>query len=170
MFELFDFIVFGHRGFVRGISVAPNGRSFVSCGDDKTVKQWRMSLADAGNEASDDDDTDSEDEDGESKPRAVSNDPRLARRRAVFGEIEEGQRGQGGDGAEPSETFLGKFPFLGVDCHWTRDMFATCSTTVDVWDSKRWEGLPAACCSCPVLSSALMSALSSVSFLGSVSN
>jgi len=31
-----------HRGFVRGLAVAPDGQSFLSCGDDGTVKQWAI--------------------------------------------------------------------------------------------------------------------------------
>jgi len=33
-----------HSGFVRGITVAQNGKSFFSCGDDRTVKQWPVLL------------------------------------------------------------------------------------------------------------------------------
>lgn len=35
----------GHRGFVRGLSVTPDGRSFLSAGDDGMVKQWDLSVA-----------------------------------------------------------------------------------------------------------------------------
>lgn len=36
--------VYAHSGFVRGLTVAPDGRSFFSCGD-KTVKQWELCVA-----------------------------------------------------------------------------------------------------------------------------
>jgi WD40 repeat protein len=36
--------VYAHSGFVRGLSVAPDGNSFFSCGD-KTVKQWELRVA-----------------------------------------------------------------------------------------------------------------------------
>ncbi|CAI5737320.1 unnamed protein product [Hyaloperonospora brassicae] len=34
--------VYGHRGFVRGLAVAPDGHTFYSCSEDKTVKQWAL--------------------------------------------------------------------------------------------------------------------------------
>ncbi|RHY08759.1 hypothetical protein DYB37_008910 [Aphanomyces astaci] len=37
--------VYGHAGFVRGLTVAPDGNSFFSCSEDKTIKQWRMAIA-----------------------------------------------------------------------------------------------------------------------------
>lgn len=41
--------VYAHSGFVRGLSVAPDGNSFFSCGD-KTVKQWELRVAEDTNE------------------------------------------------------------------------------------------------------------------------
>lgn len=35
----------GHRGFVRGLSVSPDGRSFLSAGDEGMVKQWDLAVA-----------------------------------------------------------------------------------------------------------------------------
>lgn len=35
---------YAHSGFVRGLSVAPDGGTFFSCGD-KTVKQWKLCVA-----------------------------------------------------------------------------------------------------------------------------
>jgi WD repeat and SOF domain-containing protein 1 len=35
---------YAHSGFVRGLSVAPDGDTFFSCGD-KTVKQWKLCVA-----------------------------------------------------------------------------------------------------------------------------
>jgi WD repeat and SOF domain-containing protein 1 len=36
--------VYGHRGFVRGLAVTPDGNSFYSCSEDKTVKQWALRI------------------------------------------------------------------------------------------------------------------------------
>jgi len=49
-----------HRGWVRGISVSNDGGVFYTCGDDKTVKSWRL--------AADLEDR-NEDEDGDEGPR-----------------------------------------------------------------------------------------------------
>lgn len=35
----------GHRGFVRGLAVTPDGESFLSAGDDGMVKQWDLGVA-----------------------------------------------------------------------------------------------------------------------------
>lgn len=35
---------YAHSGFVRGLSVAPDGDSFFTCGD-KSVKQWQLRVA-----------------------------------------------------------------------------------------------------------------------------
>ncbi|CAB1097107.1 unnamed protein product [Ectocarpus sp. CCAP 1310/34] len=35
----------GHQGFVRGLSVTPDGASFLSAGDDGMVKQWELGVA-----------------------------------------------------------------------------------------------------------------------------
>ncbi|KAG6594183.1 glycoside hydrolase [Phytophthora cinnamomi] len=34
-------------------------------------------------------------------------------------------------------TFTSKEPFLGIDHHWSQDMFATCGSKVQVWDPSR---------------------------------
>eukprot|EP01104_Vermistella_antarctica_P011632 TRINITY_DN3267_c0_g1_i2.p1 TRINITY_DN3267_c0_g1~~TRINITY_DN3267_c0_g1_i2.p1 ORF type:complete len:400 (-),score=78.92 TRINITY_DN3267_c0_g1_i2:115-1314(-) len=36
-----------HRGFVRGIAIPSNSRTFFTCGEDRTVKQWAMDLDDS---------------------------------------------------------------------------------------------------------------------------
>uniref|UniRef100_K3WUS7 Sof1-like protein domain-containing protein n=1 Tax=Globisporangium ultimum (strain ATCC 200006 / CBS 805.95 / DAOM BR144) TaxID=431595 RepID=K3WUS7_GLOUD len=84
--------VYGHKGFVRGLAVAPGGQTFFSCSEDKTVKQWALQIKD------EDDDV----------PTALS-------------------------------TFQSKEPFLGIDHHWSNNMFATCSSKVQVWDHQRSE-------------------------------
>ena len=37
--------VAAHEGFVQGLTCADDGRSFFSCGDDKTIKQWKFEMA-----------------------------------------------------------------------------------------------------------------------------
>lgn len=37
---------YGHKGFVRGLTVAPGGKTFFSCSEDKTVKQWSLHVKD----------------------------------------------------------------------------------------------------------------------------
>jgi len=36
------FTIGAHRGFVRGLAVMPNGTNYLTCGDDKKIKQWRL--------------------------------------------------------------------------------------------------------------------------------
>lgn len=38
---------YGHGGFVRGIATAPDGESFFTCSDDKTVKHWKLQVNDS---------------------------------------------------------------------------------------------------------------------------
>ncbi|GAB9465913.1 Glycoside hydrolase [Globisporangium polare] len=83
---------YGHKGFVRGLTVAPGGKTFFSCSEDKTVKQWSLHIKDDEDEV----------------PTALS-------------------------------TFASKEPFLGIDHHWTKNLFATCSSKVQVWDHQRSE-------------------------------
>lgn len=85
--------VYGHRGFVRGLAVAPGGDAFLSCSEDKTVKLWALRVKDEGEDET----------------------------------------------PQPISTFGGKEPFLGVDHHWSRSLFATCSSKVQVWDPSRSE-------------------------------
>ena len=40
---------------------------------------------------------------------------------------------------EPVATILGKSVFLGIDCHWSEDVFATCGEKIDIWDGTRSE-------------------------------
>lgn len=35
----------GHRGFVRGLAVTPDGDTFLSAGEDGMVKQWDLTVA-----------------------------------------------------------------------------------------------------------------------------
>jgi WD repeat and SOF domain-containing protein 1 len=40
---------------------------------------------------------------------------------------------------QPISTVLGKTVFTGIDHHWSKTMFATCSNQVDIWDETRSE-------------------------------
>ena len=35
--------VYAHQGFVRSVAISNGGDYFFSCGDDRTIKQWKMS-------------------------------------------------------------------------------------------------------------------------------
>ena len=107
--------VYGHAAFVRGVAVAANGEHFFSCGDDKTIKQWRMS-------SSVGDSLDLLDED-------------LKATRAT------GKRARGADdnGVRPVTVWRGKHAFTYLDHSWTEPRFATASSVVDVWDYGRSE-------------------------------
>jgi DDB1- and CUL4-associated factor 13 len=103
-----------HAGFVRGVAVAADGEHFFSCGDDKTIKQFRMS-ADAASAAG---------ADAALRPLA-------------------GKRARGSDdvGVSPVSVWRGKQAFTYLDHSWSEPRFATASTVVDVWDYGRSEPL-----------------------------
>mmetsp|Transcript_6835 Transcript_6835/g.22589 ORF Transcript_6835/g.22589 Transcript_6835/m.22589 type:complete len:446 (+) Transcript_6835:85-1422(+) len=42
---------------------------------------------------------------------------------------------------EPLATYLGRYPFTGVDHHWKDHLFATSGATVQLWDTSRSEAL-----------------------------
>lgn len=46
---------YAHKNFVTGLVVAPDGRSFFSCGDDNLVKQWALQAGVAPDSDDDDD-------------------------------------------------------------------------------------------------------------------
>lgn len=41
---------YGHKGFVRGLTVTPDGNTFFSCSEDKTVKHWSLRIKDEDDE------------------------------------------------------------------------------------------------------------------------
>lgn len=101
-----------HEGFVRGLSVCHAGTSFVSCGEDRTVKLWSLLGQHARSSESAfagmQDDEDFYDEDSQHE--------------ALL------------------ETYSSENPFLGIDTHWSRDeIFATCGEELAVWDKSRPE-------------------------------
>lgn len=111
--------VYGHAGFVRGVGVTPSGEYFFSCGDDKTIKQWRM----ASHEAM----TLDEDEELELP---------------TGGRIGGGQgrvNGQGGAKVQPVKIWTARHAVTSIDFQWTTDSsrFATSSTVVNIWDVAR---------------------------------
>lgn len=110
--------VYAHASFVRGVSVARDGASFWSVGDDRTIKQWRMAaqeaLADGAGAGGEEDDAD----DGGA-----------------------GALGRRKRGVAPLRVWHAKYGFTGVDAHW-RDLgrFATSGgSVVELWDAARGE-------------------------------
>ena len=110
--------VYGHAAFVRGVAVAADGEHFFSCGDDKTIKQWRMS-ASVGDAAA-----------------AVA-----AEADADGGGRAAGKRARRSDdnGVRPVTVWRGKHAFTYLDHAWSEARFATASSVVDVWDYARSE-------------------------------
>eukprot|EP01134_Creolimax_fragrantissima_P004981 CFRG4981T1 len=102
-----------HRGYVRGLTVAPYGGSFISVGDDKTVKQWELeSMMRAGGELDD-------------ESLGVGLDDFTPTSKAKY---------------EPKNVWLGQHNFSGVDHHRRRKVFATSGAeVVEVWDQHRSE-------------------------------
>ena len=110
--------VHAHAGFVRGLAVASDGESFVSCGDDKTVKQWRMA-----------------------SQEALAGEDALLGSRLRQGGAGAAGRGAGnaGGGVKPLASWTGKHAFSYIDHDYAKPRFATSSTAVDVWDYQRTE-------------------------------
>ena len=105
-----------HKGFVRGLSVAGNGRSFVSCSDDCTIKLWKMPSEEDGNFNY-----------GSSDGGAVlMGTPKDA------GEI-------GKSSSLLISTTVAKHALTGIDHHWKLPLFATGGAVVEVWDEHRSE-------------------------------
>jgi WD repeat and SOF domain-containing protein 1 len=130
-----------HAGIVSGISFTQNGETFLTCGDDKIVRQWGTVLGDANMADDDDDDEDSDDDQTGEKAKALAGHKRPRQRTGRGLRAGAGLRGNGetGDEVEPLQTFHGSFPFNGVDCSWGRTQFASCGDKVDIWDMARTE-------------------------------
>eukprot|EP01083_Nonionella_stella_P096936 272511_1 len=107
-----------HTGFVRGV-VVPRAREgrVLTCGDDRVVKLWSMDgRAGAGG---------FEAEGGQAE---------AARR--------DGSDVNAVEGAfAPIQRYVGESGFLGLDCRWNDDTFATSGMQIDVWDPNRSEPL-----------------------------
>lgn len=106
--------VYAHTGFVRGLAVASDGESFVSCGDDRTIKQWRIAAQES-----------------------------LASENALLGKRIRDASSSGSSssdsGIKPVTVWSGKHAFSCVDHDYSKPRFATSSTVVDVWDYHRSE-------------------------------
>ena len=117
--------VYAHSAFVKSVSVARDGETFFSCGDDKTVKQWRMESTEA-----------------------LASGARAGGAGAGAGagsQAPYGERSASGDRAgssvAPVKMWSGRAGFTGIDCHWAAaGKFATSSTmAVELWDASRAE-------------------------------
>jgi WD repeat and SOF domain-containing protein 1 len=116
--------VYAHTGFVRGLVVAPNGEHFFSCGDDKTIKQWRMAASEAMAI------------DEGAGAAAVSSG---ARPRSSSSRMRDVGDDDGDADVEPVHVWSGKHAFTSVDHHWKDRQFASASTVVSLWDYNRSE-------------------------------
>jgi DDB1- and CUL4-associated factor 13 len=134
--------VYAHAGFVRGLTVGMDGRQFLSCGDDRTVKLWTMasheSIAGGALE-------DVEARVGKRRKRRLSNDDSsssmpMAFNNDVRGEVGRNNGGGGGLSSThvaPVSVWNGTKPFMYIDHHWSEKKFATSSSSVDIWDYLR---------------------------------
>lgn len=139
-----------HAGYVRGLAVSHDGRHFFSCGDDKNIKQHRMSLVirgsgsraasrggksqkgGGGGEPSDESESeDSEDEDDADAAVATwhGKEPFMC----AAPRPSRGPRRVPGLTLSPSRVRLGR----DLDHHWREPLFATAGTSIHVWDHTR---------------------------------
>ena len=107
--------VFAHAGFIRGLAVANDGASFFSCGDDRTIKQWRMAAQ---------------------EEHAANGDGSVLRGKRLRGTDAAAVRA-----VEPLCVWGGRRAYTYIDHDWRQPRFATSSTVVDVWDPSRSEPL-----------------------------
>jgi WD repeat and SOF domain-containing protein 1 len=126
--------VYAHTGFVRGLTVSPEGSHFISCGDDKSIKQWRMA---ADEKMAIDDGPAAASSSSASRASAgaapASSSARSSRMRDV------GDDSDDESGVEPVNVWSGKHAFTSVDHHAKDYRFATASTVVSLWDYNRSE-------------------------------
>lgn len=110
-----------HEGFVRGIASDQTGDYLYSCGNDKTIKLWKVNQ----NEADDsDDDDDSDDEENEPENNHYRRGLRMGKDSSLV---------------KPYHTFKGNQSFTGISHHRKKELFATASYQVDLWDGQRSE-------------------------------
>lgn len=130
--------VYAHTGFVRGLAVSNDGDNFFSCGDDNTIKQWKMAAQDSMALQ------DFEEQVGRgrgvgagaSSSRSSSSAPTHTGGGSAAGTA--AGRSAGSE-VKPVNVWTGKRGFQYIDHHWKDPMFATSSTCVDVWDYHRSE-------------------------------
>jgi len=121
-----------HRGIVRGVSVTHDGASFLSCGDDKTIKRFLFSPDAALKRKKDEDDEDRSEGGKLESPRFGRKGKKrpLTKRLPNESDLEK---------VEPIETYSCAYGVNGIDCNWNDSRFASCGECVDVWDSQRLE-------------------------------
>lgn len=107
--------VYAHSGFVRGLAVSSDGDSFFSCGDDRTIKQWRMA----------------------SQEKLASEDSMLGKRLRDDGNGSSSSSRRDDSGVKPLSSWSGKHAFTYLDHDYSQPRFATSSIVVDVWDYHR---------------------------------
>ena len=108
--------VLAHSGYVRGVAADARGTSFFSCGDDKVIKQWALDPYSTGNAQVNDED------------EALMNSTNvLNASNAKTNSLK----------ITPLQTVLSPTLLTGIDHHWTDSQYATCGSTVQLWDSTR---------------------------------
>lgn len=136
--------VYAHSGFVRGLTVSHDGQYFFSCGDDRTIKQYRMAAHEGLASAMDDEDDDGLAGRGSSARRSSSVGHGGAGASAAAASSSSSSGGASGGaggsaGVEPVHVWSNKHAYTYIDHHFRDSMFATSSTVVSVWDWSRSE-------------------------------
>jgi DDB1- and CUL4-associated factor 13 len=109
--------IYGHNGFVRGLSIAGDGETFVSCGQDKSIKLWKLAAQES--------------------LAASTNVLKSKRLRAEEESSNVVVDSRNPYSIEPSQTWTGLHAFMYLDHNLYSSTFATSSTVVDVWDYNR---------------------------------
>jgi WD repeat and SOF domain-containing protein 1 len=104
-----------HRGWVRGVVVAPDGRSFFSCSDDKTIKRWNFAV---------------DNYEKKRDSRLIGNAP------ANTGAMVSNDRNT------PAQSWLHKAALKSIDHHWKDESFAVgTDISVDIYSHARSDPL-----------------------------
>lgn len=124
--------VYAHDGAVRGLSVGHDGTTFFSCGDDRTIKQYPLSL--------------------ESMLGAVPTAAEAAAAETMAAAAASSSSSSSGsayatataayagasDAIEPLNSWTVRYPLTGVDCRLMDDTFLTSGGSyVEVWNPHR---------------------------------
>ena len=127
-----------HAGFVRGLTVTPGGARFLSCGDDKLINMWRLGesglLEDWSGEPDADVGVGGGGGGGGGGPLVDFGTGEPDETGRVRHKKQKRDRGEEASGPLALATWSSKSPLLGIDHHWASPTFATCGTSVDVWD------------------------------------
>lgn len=118
-----------HYGRVSGLIVTPNGR-LLSCGHDKNIKMWSV-----------------KDEDFKSKPRKLKQLDDVEALDSELESEEEEDEEEDEDNQENNEsevntnglikTYLGANAFDSIDHHFSKNLFVTGGSNIELWDSNR---------------------------------